>query len=315
MEIMQRETDDKHGITMPVILKELENYDVTAERKSIYNDFQDMSDKFGIEILKEQIGRDTLYHVGKRQFELAEIKLLIDSIEASRFISNKKSKDLIDKLKSYVSKYEAKQLDRQVFNNDRVKSMNESIYYNVDDIHNAIIQNKKISFNYYKWDIKKELEDKHDGKPVVVSPWALVWADENYYLISYHSSEKKIKHYRVDKMKKMEILDENRDGQEEFEKTDMASYTNATFGMYHGRMECVTIEFKNDLCGIFIDRFGKEIEFRKVDENTSAFKVRVSVSPQFYGWILGLGSGVKLTHPTSVVEDLKKYVEGIMENY
>lgn len=145
MEIMQRETDDKHGITMPVILKELENYDVTAERKSIYNDFQDMSDKFGIEILKEQIGRDTLYHVGKRQFELAEIKLLIDSIEASRFISNKKSKDLIDKLKSYVSKYEAKQLDRQVFNNDRVKSMNESIYYNVDDIHNAIIQKKKLA--------------------------------------------------------------------------------------------------------------------------------------------------------------------------
>ena len=173
MKIMQEKTDDEHSLTMPQIMEELEKYDVTAERKSIYADFQDMTDKFGVEIIKEQIGRETYYHVGTREFELAEVKLLIDAIQSSKFITQTKSRELITKIKSFVSEHQAKQLQRQVYINDRVKTMNESVYYNVDDIHTAINQDKKIRFKYYKWDINKKLVPRHNGDWFVVSPWAL----------------------------------------------------------------------------------------------------------------------------------------------
>lgn len=152
--IMMEKTDDEHSLTMPQIVKELEKYEVTAERKSIYTDFQDMNDKLGIEIIKEQVGRETYYHVGSRDFELAEVKLLIDAIQSSKFITQNKSRELIKKIKGFVSEHQAKQLQRQVFINDRVKSMNESVYYTVDYVHTAINSNRMIKFKYYRWDIK-----------------------------------------------------------------------------------------------------------------------------------------------------------------
>lgn len=138
IKIMLAKTDDEHSLTMPQIMDELERMGVTAERKSIYADFQDMTDKLGIEVIKEQVGRETFYHVASREFELAEVKLLIDAIQSSKFITEKKSRVLIEKIKTLVSEYQAKQLQRQVFIADRVKTMNETVYYNVDDIHKTI---------------------------------------------------------------------------------------------------------------------------------------------------------------------------------
>ena len=205
MKIMLAKTDDEHALTMPQIMEELEKYDVTAERKSIYADFQDMTDKFGIEIIKEQIGRETYYHVGSREFEFAEVKLLIDAIQSSKFITQTKSRELINKIKSNVSEHQAKQLQRQVYINDRVKTMNESVYYNVDDIHTAIYLNKKIRFKYYKWNVDKKLVPRHNGDWFVVSPWALTWDDENYYLVAFDDLDHRVKHYRVDKMMRISI--------------------------------------------------------------------------------------------------------------
>ena len=224
MKIMLAKTDDEHALTMPQIMHELEKYDVTAERKSIYADFQDMTDKFGIEIIKEQIGRETYYHVGSREFELAEVKLLIDAIQSSKFITQTKSRELINKIKSNVSEHQAKQLQRQVYINDRVKAMNESVYYNVDDIHTAIYQNKKIRFKYYKWDVSKKLVPRHNGDWFVVSPWALTWDDENYYLVAFDDLDHQVKHYRVDKMMRISIEAEKREGNEEFKNFDTAEY-------------------------------------------------------------------------------------------
>ena len=269
MKIMQEKTDDEHSLTMPQIMEELERYDVTAERKSIYADFQDMTDKFGVEIIKEQIGRETYYHVGAREFELAEVKLLIDAIQSSKFITQTKSRELITKIKSFVSEHQAKQLQRQVYINDRVKTMNESVYYNVDDIHTAINQNKKIRFKYYKWDINKKLVPRHNGDWFVVSPWALTWDDENYYMVAFDNLDHKIKHYRVDKMMHISIEEEMRDGKEAFKNFDMAEYSKATFGMYQGQKTKVKIRLANNMCGIFIDRFGKEISFRPIDDEHS----------------------------------------------
>ncbi|WP_075721694.1 helix-turn-helix transcriptional regulator [Roseburia sp. 499] len=314
MKIMQAKTDDEHSLTMPQIMDELEKYNVTAERKSIYTDFQDMTEKFGVEIIKEQIGRETYYHVGAREFELAEVKLLIDAIQSSKFITLKKSRELIAKIKSFVSEHQAKQLQRQVYINDRVKTMNESVYYNVDDVHTAINQNKKIRFKYYKWDINKKLVPRHNGDWFVVSPWALTWDDENYYMVAFDDLDHKIKHYRVDKMMRISIEDEMREGKEEFKNFDMAEYSKSTFGMYQGRKTKVKIQFANDMCGVFIDRFGKDISFRTIDDEHSELLVDVNVSPQFFGWIFSLGKDVKVTGPSEVVEQMREAAKEFLGN-
>ncbi len=307
--IMLEKTDDDHALTMPQIMRELEHYDVSAERKSIYTDFQDMTDKMGIEIIKEQIGRETYYHVGDREFEVAEVKLLIDAIQSSKFITQTKSRELITKIKKLVSEHQARQLQRQVYINDRVKNMNESVYYTVDDVYTAINQNKKIRFKYYKWNIQKKLIPKHNGEWVVVSPWALTWDDENYYMVAFDDLEHKIKHYRVDKMMSISVEDSMREGKEVFKNFDMAVYSKATFGMFGGQKTKVHIQFPNSMCGVFIDRFGKEINFRTVDEETSMLAVDVAVSYQFFGWIFSLGKNVKVTGPKEVVEQMQKAAE------
>ena len=314
MKIMLEKTDDEHSLTMPQIMEELEKYDVTAERKSIYTDFQDMTEKFGVEIIKEQICRETYYHVGAREFELAEVKLLIDAIQSSKFITQTKSRELITKIKSFVSEHQAKQLQRQVYINDRVKTMNESVYYNVDDIHTAINQNKKIRFKYFKWDINTKLVPRHNGDWFIVSPWALTWDDENYYMVAFDDLDSKIKHYRVDKMMHISIEEEKRSGRDVFQNFDMAEYSKATFGMYQGQKAKVKIQFANYMCGVFIDRFGKDISFRPIDDEHSEFHVDVNVSPQFFGWIFSLGKDVKVTGPSEVVERMKVLAREFLEN-
>lgn len=313
--IMLAKTDDEHSLTMPQIMAELEKYDVTAERKSIYQDFQDMTDKLGIEIIKEQIGRETYYHVGAREFELAEVKLLIDAIQSSKFITQTKSRELIGKIKGFVSEYQASQLQRQVFISDRVKNMNESVYYNVDDVYTAINENRKIRFKYYKWDINKKLVPRHNGAWFVVSPWALTWDDENYYLVAFDDLDHKIKHYRVDKMMQISVMEERRDGKDVFKNFDMAAYSKATFGMYSGVKTKVHIQFHDSMCGVFLDRFGKDISFRKVDEEHSEVAVDVAISAQFFGWIFSLGREVKVTGPDSVRKQIRIAAEEFAANY
>ena len=314
MKIMAEKTDDEHSLTMPQILEELEKYEVSAERKSIYEDFKDMSN-FGIEIIKEQKGRETFYHIAGREFELAEVKLLIDAVQSAKFITQKKSKSLISKVKNFVSEHQAKQLQRQIVINDRVKTMNESVYYNVDDIHTAINQNRKIKFKYYKWDIDKKLVERHGGSYFVVSPWALLWDDENYYMIAFDDWDNKIKHYRVDKMMYIEVGNDERAGKEEFKNFDMAKYSKATFGMYHGEKTKVCIKFANHMCGVFIDRFGKDTLFRKIDENHSELIVDINVSPQFFGWIFSLGNDVEIVSPREVVDELREYTKKFIMKY
>ena len=313
--IMLEKTDEEHGLTLAQIIAELEARGVTAERKSLYNDFADLTDKLGIEIIKEQSGRDVLYHVASREFELAEVKLLIDAIQSSKFITEKKSRDLIKKMKSFVSEHQASQLSRQVYVQGRAKTMNESIYYNVDDLHKAIGENKKISFKYYRWNVQKKLEERNHGIVFTVSPWALTWDDENYYLVAFDDYDQKIKHYRVDKMKQIELLDEKRAGKEEFKGFDMAAYSKMNFGMYSGRKETVKFEFNNYMVGVFLDRFGKDISIREIDEKNSETRVEVAISPQFFAWVMSLGDEVKLTGPDAVVEEMKAYVQNFLNRY
>ena len=306
--IMLEKTDEEHMITMPEIQKALEAYDVTADRKSLYDDLEQLK-VLGVEVKGEKIGRNFYYHVSNKKFEIAELKLLVDAIQSSKFITEKKSKELINKLTSFASKYEESQLNRQVVVQGRVKTMNESIYYYVDDVHRAIAENKQIRFEYMKWNIEKKME-KHREEPYVVSPWALTWDDENYYLIAYDHDAGHIKHFRVDKMKSIHVLDDKREGLEEFKEFNLARYSKMSFGMFGGEPTRVKIAFEDDMVGIFIDRFGKDINVHPSKKGWSEIDVEVALSDIFLGWIFALGPKVQILEPKDVV---KKFKEEIIE--
>lgn len=313
-QIMLEKTDEEHFITMPEILAALGEYDITADRKSIYTDLKDL-EKLGIEVEGEPVGNRYHYHVINRPFELPELKLLVDAIQSSKFITERKTTALIRKLEKLVSKYEAMKLQRQVYVSGRIKTMNESIYYTVDAIHNAISENKKIQFQYFQWNVKKEMELRHNGAYYHISPWGLSWDNENYYLVGYDSDADKIKHYRVDKMLHIQMSDEKREGKEHFQKMNMAEYARKSFGMFGGKEQQVKLLVENSLAGVIIDRFGKDVMFISADEKHFTVNVDVRVSRQFLGWIISLGEGVKIVAPDEVVAQMKKEIERLVRQY
>ncbi len=314
MKILLEKTDETHSINMHEIIAALEAYGISAERKSIYNDMEILR-AYGMDIIGEQENRTYYYHVGNRRFELAELKLLVDSVQAAKFITAKKSNELIKKIEGFASKYEASQLHRQVYVAERVKTMNESIYYNVDLIHSAIATNQKIRFQYYQWNVKKEMELRHNGEYYEVSPWALSWDDEYYYMVAFDSNEDKIKHFRVDKMLNISISDEKREGKNKFQRFDMAVYARKMFGMYGGQEESVKLICENRFAGVMIDRFGKDIMLIPVDEEHFSVTVKVAVSGQFLGWIFALGKGVQIVGPAIVLQQVEEEVRRLSKQY
>ena len=313
-QIMLERTDEEHYITMPEIMEALKEYDITAERKSIYTDLRDL-ETFGIDVEGEQVGNRYHYHVVNRPFEMPELKLLVDAIQSSKFITARKTNDLIRKLETFVSRYDAMKLQRQVYVSGRIKTMNESIYYTVDAIHNAIAQNKKIRFQYFQWNVKKEMELRHGGAYYHISPWGLSWDDENYYLIGYDSDAEQIRHYRVDKMLRIQMSKEDREGREHFKKLDMADYARKSFGMFRGEEQQVKLLVNNRMAGVIIDRFGKEVMMIPADADHFRVSVDVHVSPQFLSWIISLGDDVKIIGPEDVVERMREEIRRLSRQY
>lgn len=313
MKILLEETDEDHDLTLNEIVEKLKAYNVTAERKSLYSDIENLR-TFGLDIIGMQYGKTYHYKVASRQFQLVELKLLVDAVQSSRFITKKKSDELIAKLESYASKYEAKKLARQVNVNGRVKTMNERIYYSVDKIHEALNEEGQIKFQYFTWTADKKMELKHGGAYYSVSPWALCWDDEKYYLVGYDNREYKIKHFRVDKMADVSVVYEEREGKEEFSKMQMSEYTNRLFGMFDGNLETVTLLCENHAANVIIDRFGTDIPLMKTDAEHFTVRVRVSVSKLFLSWIMAI-PGVKIVAPERTVDMMKSEIKRLQEMY
>lgn len=314
MRILMEKTDESHSLTMQEIIEELKAYGISAERKSVYNDIENLR-VYGLDIIGVKENHTYYYHTGKRQFELAELKLLVDSVSAARFITAKKSNELIKKIEGFASVYEARQLHRQVYAAERIKTANEAIYYNVDRIHTAIGENVQITFQYFNWDVNKQQVLRRDGALYKVSPWALTWDDENYYLVAFDSTEDKIKHFRVDKMLHIELTHERRKGARTFQMFDMGAYAQKMFGMFRGEEEIVQIKCVNELAGVMIDRFGKDVLLVKTDDEHFQVNVKVAVSRQFLAWVMALGEGAVIIGPDSVVERVKKEVHRLKEQY
>ena len=316
IDIFGEYTDEDHGLSLEQIQDHLAKRDIKADRKTLYADFKDLFD-YDFDIDNFKVGRTVFYHLLSRPFELAELKLLVDSVQTAKFISENKSRELIKKLSSnaMVSKYQADGLNRQVYMNGRVKSMNESIYLSIDKIHEAIKKNKQISFKYFKWNVHKQEEFKHSGELYYVSPWALILDNENYYLVAYETAAQKVKHYRVDKMKNMEITDKLQDGLAEKQEFQLTKYTKSVFGMYSGETVNVTLQADENLVGAVIDRFGKDVSLHSRGNGKVEVWVDVMLSPQFLGWVTGFGSGMKIVGPQKAFDAMKQLVADLNDLY
>lgn len=296
LKLLYRETDEDHPMTGLDIRDRLAAEGIRAERKSIYTDIEALR-RLGIDILCRK-GPSGGFYVASRIFELAELKLLVDAVQASRFITEKKSIELIKKLEQLASVFEAQTLQRSVFVLNRIKTMNESIYYNIDEIHTAISLDRGISFLYFEYAADKKRSYRRNGSRYRVSPYALTWNNENYYLIGYDETTNSIKHFRVDKMEKIDLEPHERCGKKQFDGFDVAVYANRLFGMFGGETQTVTLRIRNSLAGVMIDRFGTGVYMAQSDYS-GWFQARVSVtlSPQFYGWVFSFGRDMEILAP------------------
>ena len=306
-------TDENHVVSTPQLIAYLEANDIKAERKSIYDDIETLTE-FGFDIVRTG-GPKGGYFLASRNFELAEVKLLVDLVQAAKFITTKKSRELIKKLEQQVSSFDAKALHRQVVVSDRGKAINENIYYSVDMIYEAIAKNRKVRYHYFEWDVNKEMKLRKNGDFYEVSRWLLIWDHENYYLIAYDEEAKTMKHYRVDKMLHLAISDQERVGKAEFDNLNVSELSKRTFGMFAGEKRTVSLLCSKALTGVMIDRFGKEVALREFDEEHVLARADVEVSPQFFGWLSGFGNQVKIHAPKDVALDYEGYLKKILKLY
>ena len=312
--LLYEKTDESRGLTADQIIEELQKQGMKSERKTLYKDIECLI-QLGHDIVRYRRGKEVLYHIGARQFEIAELRILIDSVQASHFLTAGKTKKLIKKLERVASVSDAKNLENNVYISGQRKAANESIYYSVNDLHTAIVNDCKVSFQYFQWDVNKKAKLRHDGKAYEVSPWAMLFDHENYYLVAYDSDVGQMKHYRVDKMKNLSVLEEQRSGKEVFDQYDMSTFTQSIFGMFNGQVEHVKLRVRNDLAGVMIDRFGKEIEIRDEHNETFIFETDVRVSDQFLGWVIAIGDGGEILSPESVRNQLRVIGNRLKKQY
>ncbi len=312
--ILTEETDEKTPISTKDLIARLSEYNIAAERKTIYTDMECLRD-FGYDIGFDGNRTKGGYYLASRDFELAELKMLVDMVQASRFLSVKRSRELIKKIEHLAGKREASELQRSVYVANRAKAVNEGVFYAVDCIHRAIAGNKSISFHYLEFTVSSQWQLRRGGKRYEVSPWFLTWNQENYYLIAFDEERQEVRHYRVDRMKDLEINERDRQGREHFKNFDIAAYSKVAFNMYGGEEKRLKLVFVNALANVVVDRFGKDVTIRKEDEEHFSVSVNVAVSPQFYGWLAGFGAKAKIVSPKEAAESYREFLKGILESY
>jgi len=312
MRILEENTDADNPLTISEIIAKLAAYDVMAERKSIYTDLE-LLRQFGVDI---ETSRDktTRYYIANRRFELPELKLLVDAVQSSRFITGKKSEELISKLSALTSEAQAGQLERQVYLSGRPKAVNESLYYNVDAVHSAINAERQIQFRYFDYNIRKRRVYRKNGGTYQCTPVALCWNDDQYYLIAYSAKHDGLAHYRVDRMSDVTMLEA---AAEDFDRKnfDAAGYAKKLFGMYSGETVSATLSFDTSLVSVVFDHFGTDVQMRNTSDGRFTVTVDVSASPVFFGWMLQFGERAKIDGPASLVAAIRELIEANERQY
>ena len=310
-QILLHQTDEDHPITVAQMIEQLARYDIKAERKSIYDDLEALR-LFGLDIQCRR-GKTPGWFVGERDFELPEVKLLMDAVQSSRFITQKKSDALIRKLESLASVHQAGQLQRQVYVSGRIKVMNESIYYNVDKLHTAIAGQKAITFRYFDYDIHRQKVFRQEGGRYIVSPYGLIWNSENYYLVAFDHAHQEMRHYRVDKMTEIVVTGLPREGRKQYPDFQLAQYGQKHFGMYSGREITVTLRGRREKAGLVWDRFGQDVILVPDGEEHFTVTIPVVMSPQFCGWLMGLDGSLTLVAPAEAVRAYRDKLSAAMQ--
>lgn len=303
-------SDENHPLSISDMVKHLASKGISAERKALYDDLAAL-EAYGLDIGQRRVGRSTGYFVLSRDFELSEVKLLVDAVQSSRFISEKKSRDLIGRIEGLASHYEGRELHRHVVVQNRGKSSNEAIFINVDTISEAINRGVMVEFRYFDYDRAKNIVFRHGGAVYRVSAEFMVWDDENYYLVATPEGDTAPKHYRIDKMKSVTLSSVPASPL----GVDQALYAGALFGMFSGELTKVRIRFKNSLSGVAVDRFGHDLAFVPYDGDSFTLTAQVAVSGQFLAWIAALGGGAEIMSPPEVRQKMKDFLTESLKPY
>ncbi|NLZ45078.1 MAG: WYL domain-containing transcriptional regulator [Clostridiales bacterium] len=306
-------TDEDNHLTGKQIIEKLERMGISVERKTLYDDIATLNGSgLNIEITKN--GHANAYYIGERLFTDEELFVLADAVASSRFLTQKKSSELIKKLQKLTSNHKAKSLRRQIFVENRAKAFNEDIYYTINLINHAVFTKTQIEFKYFTYDIDRKKQYRHGGEFYKVSPYYLIWKDDNYYLIGYSNKREKVVYFRVDRMSNVQLSELKR-VELSTDELEIAKNLRTTFNMYSGTPEYITLEVDNSLIDVIVDRFGERTICKRISENTFVCRVDVQISPTFWGWLFSFGNKMKVTAPEWVVNDAKKNIDIIENNY
>jgi len=310
--ILLEKTDEKHPMTTQEIISELATYDIHVERKTLYSDI-DILRQYGLDIVTHKSSLS--YHfVANRQFELPELKLLVDAVQSSRFITEKKSAGLIAKLSSLTSQAQAQSLKRQIHVTGRPKSINEQSYYSVDAIHAAINDGKKITFKYFDYNVQKKPSYRKNGTTYEVTPVTLCWDSDKYYLVAYNAEHNELRNYRVDRMDNVTVSEESGDKFDKH-KFNITEHIKGMFGMFGGDVVRAKLAFDNSFVNVVLDYFGKDVTITPKDDDWFEVMVDVTVSPVFLGWIFQFGNKAQILSPNSLIDAMRNLIASSMVQY
>jgi len=311
LDYLQKNSHENHPVRASDLIAMLDRqHNISCDRKTVYSDVAALQE-YGVDIVSLS-GKNGGYYIASRNFELPELKLLIDAVQSSKYLTEKKSKELIEKLLTQCNEQDAKLMKRNVLVSGRVKSMNETIYYSVDTIQEAIAQNKQITFRYFDWDFGSKR--KYREKPYIASPYGLCQDNENCYLLAL-SDRHGITSYRVDRMIDINLLDTPRTPCQELTGKALVDHANRLFQMYSGDAVDVKLRFHNSLINVVVDRFGKDTMLIPDGDDYFNFTVRVAVSPMFLSWVIGFGSKAKILYPQRIADELCRFCQEAMSQY
>lgn len=308
-DFFRRETDEQNPKTMKDIIARLADFDVSAERKALYDDIVLLRDSYGMDICSVREQNTTKYFLASSDFQLPELQLLADCVACSKFITANKSKELIDKIGKLTSVYQARALERSVIVANRVKTINEKIYYNIQTLHEAIKSGRQISFLYFSNDIKGKKVYKRGGERYIMSPYSLAWEDENYYCIGYYKTYQSISNFRVDRMEDIQCIDEPIIMDKSFNITE---YSKKVFGMFRGESVRAKLQFDNSLTNVVMDKFGRGVTMHKVDENSFYISYEINVSPTFLAWMFQFGDKARIISPESLKNEMREHIKSVL---
>jgi predicted DNA-binding transcriptional regulator YafY len=317
-DILEKYTDEEHSLNANEICDKLQNEGISAERKSIYKDI-DVLREFGYDIIKSTEKGNAGYFLGERKFQEAEIRLISDAIQAANFISANKTAELVEKFESFLSEKQSKILHSQVYVEKRPKTSNERIYYTISELDKAINKNLKVNIVYQKRKITEEFKTATEEKTHKVSPYALIWSNDSYYLICNNEKYDNLMHVRIDRIKSVSVTNEKSRHFSEVSnytnKFDAADYANKSFNMFSGEPKPIQLICKNELLDVMLDRFGKSVKIQKNDENSFILRTNAAVSEGLIAWILQFGPRVKVKSPNDLIYEIKKKAEETADMY